>query len=325
MLFRLVFRHFDPELMHRVGGIVLRAIAPFLRPVTANPTVIHAIQFQNRLGIAAGFDKNGKYITALYRLGFGHVEVGTVTPLAQPGNARPRMFRIWSREALVNRMGFNNDGAVALARRLQRIRKSDNRPVIGVNIGKNKATPAERAVDDFRACAETLAKYADYLAVNVSSPNTPGLRDLQQIESLRPILAAVCAASLGRPVFVKIAPDLADADVLAIADLANELGLAGVIAANTTVDRSTVVGMPNAEESGGLSGPMLAPRAEAMIILLRSRLDEGRVIISVGGVTTRADIDQRLRLGASLVQAYTGFVYGGPLWPRRVQRESVAS
>ena len=159
--------------MHGLGGFVLRVFGFFSRPIARNPIKVMGLDFENRLGMAAGFDKNAKYVMALYRLGFGHVEVGTVTPVAQPGNPKPRMFRIWSRSAIINRMGFNNDGAVAIAQRLRRLRQEPHRPIIGVNIGKNKVTSPEGAVNDYRRCAEILAEYADYLAVNVSSPNTP--------------------------------------------------------------------------------------------------------------------------------------------------------
>lgn len=318
-LFWLVFRHLNPELMHRLGAAFLPFMAIFARPVISREVELMGLKFENRLGIAAGFDKNAKHIHALYRLGFGHVEIGTVTPRPQPGNPKPRMFRLWEHYAIINRMGFNNDGAERVAKRLARVRRQRNRPVIGVNIGKNKVTEATAALFDYRNCTELLAQHADYLAVNVSSPNTPGLRDLQHIDSLRPILAAVRESSGSTPILVKIAPDLADDDVLSIADLVNELDLAGVIAANTTVARAAVASHRFAAESGGLSGPMLGTRAEEMISLLRARLDQGRVLISVGGVTTSSDFERRLALGADLVQAYTAFVYGGPAWPRRVQ------
>lgn len=319
-LFQWVFRHFDPELMHHLGFAVLRLFAVFLQPVQSNPKELFGVIFENRLGIAAGFDKNAKGIQALHRLGFGHVEIGTVTPLPQPGNPKPRMFRIWEKRAIINRMGFNNDGAEIVAKRLIRARRLSNLPVIGVNIGKNKATAAELAASDYQNCARLLAPHADYLAVNVSSPNTPGLRDLQQIDSLRVILTAVLEECNGKPVLVKIAPDLADADVLAIGELANQLGLAGVIAANTTISRAAVTGLEHADEVGGLSGPMLADRSLAMLVMLRKVLAPGKVVISVGGLTTPAEFQARLAAGADLVQAYTGFIFGGPLWPRRVQR-----
>ena len=321
ILFRLFFRHFDPELMHKLGAAALPILALFSKPQRVDGAVLMGLNFENRLGVAAGFDKNAKHIMALYRLGFGHVEIGTVTPQPQSGNPKPRMFRIWEQSAIINRMGFNNDGAAAVAKRLEKARRTKHRPIIGVNIGKNKLTEAALAVADYERCADSLAKYADYLVVNVSSPNTPGLRDLQQIESLRPILAGVKRHSGSTPVLVKIAPDLADDDVLAVADLVNELDLAGVIAANTTIGRAWVAGHRFASESGGLSGPMLAARAEEMIGLLKSRLAAGRTIISVGGVSSAADLKRRLDLGADLVQAYTGFVYGGPAWPSRIQRQ----
>jgi dihydroorotate dehydrogenase len=263
-------------------------------------------------------------VKELGQLGFSHVEIGTVTRYAQEGNPKPRLFRLKKDLSLINRMGFNNEGADAVARRLEKLRLSGaSLPMIGVNIGKSKVTELENAVSDYEYSAEKLAPFADYIAVNVSSPNTPGLRSLQAIDQLEPILKAVIARALGKPVLVKIAPDLADEDVLGVAALATRLGLAGVIATNTTVSRS---GLKTSSEkitamgAGGLSGPVLEERSIEVLKLLRANLPSESAIVSVGGVFSRADVLQRLNLGASLVQGYTGFVYEGPLWARKINR-----
>jgi dihydroorotate dehydrogenase len=282
---------------------------------------VFGLKFSNPVGLAAGFDKNAKLVRSLYRLGFGHVEVGTVTPLPQSGNPKPRMFRIWDAQALINRMGFNNDGAVVIARRIAKLRASKAQlPIIGVNIGKNRDTSVENAASDYQTCAELFAPLADYLVINVSSPNTPGLRDLQQVEALEPILAAVMAQAGNCPVLVKIAPDLADQDIKAIAKLTEKLKLSGIIATNTTLNRQAVEHLKHANEAGGLSGKPLANRSLEILRLLRSELKASTVVISVGGVTTASEFQQRLEVGADLVQSYTGFIYGGPNWPRKVQR-----
>jgi dihydroorotate dehydrogenase len=305
------------------------------------------LSFPNPLGLAAGFDKNAVGIDALVALGFGFVEIGTVTGLAQPGNPRPRLFRLPEDHAVVNRMGFNNDGAEAVARRLERRARSldrrdrravgrigqrpASRPVLGINIGKSKVVPDDdqRAVlDDYAFSARHLAPYADYLVVNVSSPNTPGLRSLQAVDRLAPLVDEVRrvaddAANRPIPLCVKIAPDLADEDVVAVAELARDRGLEGLIATNTTISRAGLrTPAPEVEKlgAGGLSGPVLRQRSMEVLRLLRSR-DRDLTIISVGGVTSSHDLAERLKAGATLVQAYTGFVYGGPLWPRRVLRE----
>lgn len=324
LLFKLLFTKLNPETAHHLGAFALS----FLNRVgilrarkTSNPIKVMGLEFDNRLGMAAGFDKNAKLIEPLHALGFGHVEIGTVTALPQPGNPKPRLFRLVADRALINRMGFNNEGAAAIATRLSKLRSSGRTlPIIGVNIGKSKVTPIEDAVADYSRSASLLAKYADYLVVNVSSPNTPGLRDLQQVESLRPILSEVKQQSLGKPVLVKIAPDLSDEDVFAVADLVIELGLAGVIATNTTIKRDGVVDTKHISEAGGLSGPVLAERAIEVLKILRSKLDSNFTVISVGGLETREDFLQRIALGADLVQAYTAFIYHGPLWPRKIVR-----
>jgi len=315
LLFNILFKRLDPELAHHLGAAVIQLAKFFPRAKGTEPIFVSGIEFSNRIGMAAGFDKNAKLVRGLYNLGFGHVEIGTVTPKPQAGNEKPRLFRIPTLRALINRMGFNNDGLDVIAKRLKTLRESGHPlPVIGVNIGKNKLTEATLAADDYAQCAKALAPFSDYLAVNVSSPNTPGLRDLQQIDALRPILQRVVENASGKPVFVKISPDLSDEDALAIAALTNELGLAGIIACNTTISRPGGTER-SLTESGGLSGAPLAERSKELLVLLRAALP-GRAIISVGGIETRSDVQERLRLGADLVQGYTGFVYNGPRWPK---------
>lgn len=282
------------------------------------------LEFRGPFGMAAGFDKNAEVVSELGTLGFSHVEIGTITRFAQPGNPKPRLFRLKKDLSLINRMGFNNDGADVVARRLELLRASGKKlPIIGVNIGKSKVTEIEDAVADYSYSAEKLAACADYLAVNVSSPNTPGLRSLQAIVQLEPILVAVLERSLGKPVLVKIAPDLADEEVIAVAHLAKKLKLAGVIATNTTTSRDGLLADDHkvaAMGPGGLSGPVLATRSLEVLALLRSALPDEMAIISVGGVFSSDEVRQRLRLGAQLVQGYTGFVYEGPLWAQKIHR-----
>lgn len=281
-------------------------------------------KFDGPFGMAAGFDKNAAAVKELGQLGFSHVEIGTITRHPQPGNPKPRLFRLKKDDALINRLGFNNDGADVIASRLEKLRsKSDLLPVIGVNIGKSKITPLEDAVSDYVYSASKLAHLADYLAVNVSSPNTPGLRSLQSIDQLEPILLGVKENSAGKPVLVKIAPDLEDPEILDVAKLVRKLDLAGVIATNTTISRSglsTSASEVSAMGDGGLSGPVLRNRSLEVLKILRKELDEKFVLISVGGVQSSADVKERLALGAQLVQGYTGFVYHGPLWARRINR-----
>ena len=290
------------------------------RPVSA-----FGLEFPAPFGLAAGFDKNAKAIRALADLGFSHIEIGTVTALAQPGNPKPRLFRLLADRALINRMGFNNDGAEVVAERLRslRLKHPNDLPIIGVNIGKSRAVEVEDAVADYQTSARLLAPLADYIAVNVSSPNTPGLRSLQSVEALKPILETVIQEASGKPVLVKIAPDLADEDVLAVADLAVQLGLAGVIATNTTIDRSglkTAAVKVEAIGAGGLSGSPLKARSVEVLRLLNQRLQGKLAIISVGGIETAVEASERLAAGATLVQGYTGFIYQGPLWARRINK-----
>ncbi len=285
---------------------------------------VMGLDFKGVFGMAAGFDKNAEMVKELGQLGFSHVEIGTVTRHAQGGNPKPRLFRLKKDLSLINRMGFNNEGADAVAKRLEKLRSSAaTLPIIGVNIGKSKITELEEAVSDYEYSAEKLAPFADYIAVNVSSPNTPGLRSLQAIDQLEPILKAVIAKAAGKPVLVKIAPDLADEDVVAVAALASNLRLAGIIATNTTVSRAglkTDNKSVSAMGAGGLSGPILRERSIEVLKLLRANLPSEIVIVSVGGVFSPTDVWQRLELGASLVQGYTGFVYEGPLWARKINR-----
>ncbi len=344
------FRHaavrVDAEKAHHAGFAAIRAAGPVLeqqgRRLRRDLPTMTALgrTFHGRLGLAAGFDKNALGADALGGLGFSFVEIGTVTGEPQPGNDRPRLFRLPDDRAIVNRMGFNNDGAEAVARRLaERARTHRTRPgrhrvgdvVLGVNIGKTKVVPEDQAAADHEKSTRLLAPYADYLVVNVSSPNTPGLRDLQAVDKLQPLLAAVrhaaddTTAASGRrvPLLVKIAPDLADDDVLAVADLAVAEGLDGLVATNTTIGRDGLTAPAAVVEragAGGLSGAPLTARAEAVTRLLRDRVGPHLTIIGVGGISTPADAVRRVRAGATLVQAYTGFVYGGPTWPARVQR-----
>lgn len=331
LILRTVFVRFKPETIHHwvVAGVrfasaigVLRLVRPSKKQVTR--VEAFGLRFDGPFGLAAGFDKNAKAIRALGDLGFSHIEIGTVTALAQPGNPKPRLFRLLADRALINRMGFNNEGAEAVARRLAKLRSKNikNLPVIGVNIGKSKVTSVEEAAGDYRFSAKSLAPYADYLAVNVSSPNTPGLRSLQSVEALEPILKAVINESLSKPVLVKIAPDLADEDILAVADLATRLGLAGVIATNTTISRA---GLKTASEKvsalgeGGLSGAPLKARSLEVLDLLKKNYPALKVI-SVGGVEFKSEVDERLAAGATLVQGYTGFIYCGPFWARKLNK-----
>jgi dihydroorotate dehydrogenase len=336
-LYRVVLRRVPAEAAHRGAFWLIRAagaVAParwlLRRWLGPRDPVLRVralgLSFPGPVGLAAGFDKDALGTRGLAALGFGFVEVGTVTARAQPGNPRPRMFRLTADRALVNRMGFNNAGAVAAASRLRRSRGRGG-PVVGVNIGKTRAVPDAEAAADYAASARAVAAVADYVVVNVSSPNTPGLRDLQGADRLRPVLtavhAALDAASGGRrvPLLVKIAPDLADADVDAVADLALELGLDGIIATNTTVSRDGLASPASvvaAAGAGGLSGPPLRTRSLAVLRRLRARAGDRLVLIAAGGIETPQDAWERLRAGATLVQAYTGFVYGGPLWPRRM-------
>jgi dihydroorotate dehydrogenase len=278
-------------------------------------STVFGVSFPGPMGLAAGFDKNGHGLNTWGALGFGYAEVGTVTAQAQPGNPQPRLYRLPADRALLNRMGFNNHGAGELALRLAR--HHPDVPV-GVNIGKSKVTPPDRAVEDYAASARLLGPLAAYLVVNVSSPNTPGLRDLQAVETLRPILTAVLAET-STPVLVKIAPDLSDEGIDEIADLALELGLAGIVATNTTVSREGLQ-TPGIDGlgSGGISGAPVARRSLEVLRRLHARVGGRLVLISVGGIETADDAWERIIAGATLLQGYTGFIYGGGLWVKGI-------
>ncbi|GAA1148347.1 quinone-dependent dihydroorotate dehydrogenase [Nesterenkonia lutea] len=344
-VFKTVFSRMDAESAHHlvVSGLrlgdrlgVTRVLERWCRPADSLQIRALGMVWPSPFGLAAGFDKAATMVLPLASLGFGHIEIGTVTGQAQPGNPRPRLFRLVKDRALINRMGFNNDGAAALRPRLEEIRTRISRlkesgrhvPVVGVNIGKTKLTPLAEATEDYLTSTRILAPVADYLVVNVSSPNTPGLRQLQDIEALRPLLSAVgqeadLAAGRHVPLLVKIAPDLEDDDVDAVADLVTGLELDGVIATNTTISRDGLRSDPGSVEAkgaGGLSGPVLADRSKQVLQRLRATLPRTTTIISVGGVTSGDDVAERLALGATLVQGYTAFVYEGPFWARRINR-----
>ncbi|MGJ5591390.1 quinone-dependent dihydroorotate dehydrogenase [Micrococcus lylae] len=340
--FNAVFSGMDAEQAHEKGVTGIRAaertgasavLRSAFRPDPWLARTVMGLRFPSPFGLAAGFDKHGLCTTALADLGFGHIEVGTVTAQAQPGNDKPRLFRLVQDRAVVNRMGFNNEGAAAVAPRLAASRATlqrrfgQTRPVLGANIGKTKLVGLADAAADYRISARLLAPHADYLAVNVSSPNTPGLRQLQEIATLEPLLRAVRqeadAAVTDRhlPLLVKIAPDLADEDIVAVADMARQLPLDGVIATNTTIGREGLTTDAAEVErlgAGGLSGAPLKQRSLQVLRLLRTHLPKDVALVSVGGVTTADDVAQRLELGADLVQGYTAFLYEGPFWAGRI-------
>ena len=341
-LYRFAFDHLltrtDPEQAHHAAFAAIRAAGPVAGPTYGalarrhtRPIEALGLTFPAVLGLAAGFDKNGTGIDALAALGFGFIEIGTITGEAQPGNPKPRLARLPLDRAVVNRMGFNNDGAEVVARRLASRRAAPTAP-LGINIGKTKVVPEDdetAVLADYAKSTRLLSSHADYLVVNVSSPNTPGLRTLQSVERLEPLLREVRRVADDTtdhhvPLLVKIAPDLADEDVLAVADLALALSLDGVVATNTTISRDGLRSSAEKVEAaggGGLSGAPLTARADAVVAMLRERLGPDPVIIGVGGISTPAQARARLQAGATLLQAYTAFIYEGPLWPARINRE----
>lgn len=316
----------DPETAHELTlGTLARAQGTPLRWAWCNgfvpdPIELAGLRFPNRIGLAAGLDKNARCIDALSAMGFGFVEVGTVTPRPQPGNPRPRMFRLPQANALINRLGFNNEGLDAFVANVQRARFRREGRLLGLNIGKNADTPIEHATDDYLACLAGVYPHADYVTVNISSPNTKNLRALQSDEALDGLLSAIAArrselaAQHGRrvPVFVKIAPDLDEAQVDVIAATLRRHGMDGVIATNTTVARDKVRGLQHAEEAGGLSGSPVLESSNRVIAQLRAALGAGYPIIGVGGVMSADDALAKLRAGADVVQIYTGLIYKGP-------------
>jgi dihydroorotate dehydrogenase len=330
-LVRWILFRFDPELVHRLAHRVLHLVPPALarrRRPQADPRLrvrCLGLDFDSPVGLAAGFDKGDVSVAALLGMGFSHLEIGTITPRPQPGNDRPRLFRLPEHRALINRMGFNNEGAAACAARLAALDPAARMGVVGINVGKNKATPNERAVDDYLACIEALQAHADYVVVNISSPNTPGLRQLQEREALdgllRACVARLAALAPGKGLVVKLAPDLEPEALDEAVDVAIAAGVAAIAATNTTLSRIGVEGHPRAGEAGGLSGAPLTARSTAVIRRVAARA-AGRVpIIGSGGVMTAEDAWAKIRAGASLVQVYTGFIYGGPGFPSRLNRE----
>jgi len=292
------------------------------KPVPARPITVMGIDFPNPVGLAAGLDKNGDYIEGLAALGFGFIEIGTVTPRPQPGNPQPRLFRLPQASAIINRMGFNNKGVDYLIDRVKAAQPflQKNNIVLGINIGKNKDTPAENAVDDYLICMRKAYRYASYITVNLSSPNTPGLRDLQFGEPLKQLLARLkqeqqlLAVQYGRyvPLAVKIAPDMAIDDIREVAAALIDNQLDGVIATNTTIARDAVKDLPHGNEAGGLSGAPLTKKSTEVIRALAQALNGKLPIIGVGGIMSGADATEKFAAGAKLVQVYTGFIYRGP-------------
>ena len=332
-LYKLLLERIPPEGAHTLASVTLRAVAgiPGIRPAMRRHAFphdavlhVHALghAFPSPLGVAAGVDKQASWFEALGALGFGFVEVGTVTALPQRGEPKPRVVRLPQQRALLNKMGFPNPGASAFAKRLH---ERTGKTIVGVNVGKSKFAPLDRAPADYCATVRQIAPFADYIVLNISSPNTPGLRQMQAVELLRPLLTEVqrelSAANQRVPLLIKLSPDLGDHELDAIAELALERQLDGIVAVNTTVDRTGIVSSAPRSESldgGGVSGPPLKARALAVLERLYARLGDELVLVSVGGIEDPDDAWERIIAGATLIQAYTGFVYGGPAWPARV-------
>ena len=317
----------EPETAHRItlSGANLANQFGLLSLVagkapTSSPVEVMGLQFPNRVGLAAGMDKSGCAVAAFGALGFGHVEIGTITPRAQPGNEQPRLFRLLEHQAIINRMGFNNPGMEVVLNNLEKSRRGF-RGVVGINIGKNFDTPNENALDDYLTCFRQAYEGADYIAINISSPNTKGLRDLQAADTTKNLIEALQAerekltsvhGNRHVPMAIKIAPDLSDEHIKELADVFNATKIDGVIATNTTIDREAVAGHPLAEEIGGLSGRPVTERSTEVIQQLRNGLDSAIPIIGVGGIFSAQDAKDKLDAGASLVQLYTGLIYQGP-------------
>ena len=314
LLFRL-----DPERAHNRTLALLARMPVFMpRGTGGKPVELMGLTFPNRLGLAAGLDKNGVAVSAFDRAGFGFIEVGTVTPRPQPGNPRPRLFRLPEFDAIINRMGFNNLGIDALTARLAATPKP--RALLGINLGKNKDTPNEAALDDYRVGLQKAWAHADYLAINISSPNTAGLRDLQHGAALRDLLAGIKAeqqrladeTARRVPIVVKIAPDLDDVALHATLDTIAEANMDGIIATNTTIDKSSLGSHPLAGEQGGLSGLPVREKSNQVLKMLAEHIDGKLPIIGVGGIMNSKDAAEKIRLGATAVQVYSGMIYKGP-------------
>lgn len=321
-LYSRVLSRVDAEQAHLLGtrALALAGKLP-LRPKPDPALRVRALglEFDSPLGVAAGLDKHATAFEGLNNLGFGFVEVGTITALEQPGNPKPRVWRLSEDRALMNAMGFPNPGAQAVVAKLK---QRSGRGIVAINLGKSKVAPLEAAADDYRASARLLAPHADFVVINVSSPNTSGLRDLQTIEHLDELLAAVRAEAGGKPVLVKLAPDLSDEQLDQLADFAVQARLDGLIATNTTISREGLHAPAELlARPGGVSGRPLKARSLAVLRRLRARVGDKVLLVSVGGVETADDVLERVRAGATLVQGYTGFVYGGPLWARRINAQ----
>ena len=332
-IIRPILFFFDPEAVHHFSFKMIRffnniGLGGLFRSLykVNDPKLertVFGLTFPNPVGLAAGFDKDAKLYKELSNLGFGFVEIGTVTPKPQPGNPKKRLFRLQKDSAIINRMGFNNGGVEAAAERL----KKNNGVLIGGNIGKNKVTPNEEAVNDYLSCFETLFPYVDYFVVNVSSPNTPNLRELQDKEPLTKLLKTLKGANAKKeapkPILLKIAPDLTDSQLLDIIDIVSETRIDGVIATNTTISREGLASA-NKEETGGLSGKPLKNRSTEVIRFLSEKSHQAFPIIGVGGIHSEADALEKLEAGASLVQLYTGFIYEGPALIKRINKAILA-
>jgi dihydroorotate dehydrogenase len=342
-ILRSILFLFPAEQVHyfSMGGLKVLCSIPFLRKILASyfrapknmECSLFNIQFSNPIGLGAGFDKNAIYLKELETLGFGFVEIGTVTPLPQPGNPKPRIFRLPKDKGLINRMGFNNDGVKVIAGRLRKWRKRQSSTpnhsplIIGGNIGKNKNTPNDEAWKDYAICFNELHPYVDYFVVNVSSPNTPGLRELQEKESLRKILFHLQMTNNGKahskPILLKIAPDLTEEQINDVIDLALEIKLDGIVATNTTISRHGLVwetGIGN-QEAGGLSGKPLQKRSTEIIKYIAEKTNNEIPVIASGGIFTAEDAKEKLKAGASLLQVWTGFIYEGPAIVKKICRE----
>ena len=338
-LLRSVFFLFDAEKVHYFAmntlkvlcsvGFIRNIIASLFRAKNNQPYSLFNIQFPNKVGLAAGFDKNARYLRELEALGFGFVEIGTVTPKPQDGNEKPRLFRLPKDKAIINRMGFNNDGVEVVKKRMidwqLNVRNEKSKMIIGGNIGKNKITPNEEAWKDYEICFNELYKYVDYFVVNVSSPNTPGLRELQEKESLRKILTHLQTLRLQKtnykPILLKIAPDLTDEQLNDVIDLSTEIQLDGLVATNTTISReglTTDNSRLSAIGAGGLSGLPVKKRSTEVVQYIHNKTKGSIPIIASGGIFTAADAKEKLNAGASLVQVWTGFIYEGPAIAKKI-------